>query len=210
MIEQYGDLVDQLVEVGRDAARRGLVIASAGNLSARRPGTDAFVVTAAGTWFDRLAARGQFSLLGLDGTIRDGNPRPSSEWKLHARTYAVRPDVTCVIHLHPQVAVLVDALGHEVRLVNLDHVAYLGRVARVPFLPNGSDELAEAAARASIDSNAMILAHHGCSTLGDTVDMAYRRALNLEQAAENTFRCLQVGRTDLTFPAEWLQSVRGS
>jgi L-fuculose-phosphate aldolase len=209
MIEQFRDLVDQLVDAGRDAARRGLVIASAGNLSARRPGGDEFVVTAAGTWFDRLAAWGQFSLVGLDGTVRDGHARPSTEWKLHARTYQLRPDVTCVIHLHPQTAVLVDALGHDVRLVNLDHVVYLGRVARVPFLPNGSDELAEAAAEASRDSNAVILAHHGCSTLGDTVEMAYRRALNLEEAAENTFRCLQLGNVDLTFPQEWLPAVRG-
>ena len=32
--------------------------------------------------------------------------------------------------------------------------------------------------------------------------MAYRRALNLEEAANNTFRCLQLGNTDLTFLPE--------
>ncbi len=206
MIERYRDLVDALVDAGRDAARRGLVLASAGNLSARQPGADEFVITASGTWFDRLE-HGQFSLVGLDGAVREGAPRPSTEWKLHARTYAVRPDVACVIHLHPQTAVLVDALGHAVRLLTLDHVAYLGKVARVPFLPNGSDELADAAAEASRDCDAVILAHHGCSALGDTVEMAYRRALNLEDAAQTTFRCLQLGSADLTFPVEWLPAV---
>ena len=29
----------------------------------------------------------------------------------------------------------------------------------------------------------IVLANHGCSTLGDTVEMAWRRALNLEEAA---------------------------
>jgi len=46
------------------------------------------------------------------------------------------------------------------------------------------------------------MAHHGSSTLGDTVAMAYRRALNLEDAAQATFRCLQVGNTDATFPPD--------
>jgi L-fuculose-phosphate aldolase len=53
--------------------------------------------------------------------------------------------VHAVIHLHPQHAVLVDALGHRIRLSILDHADYLRTVARVPYLPAGSVELAEAA-----------------------------------------------------------------
>jgi len=201
MAHQYQDLIDGLAEAGRDAVGRGLVLASGGNLSARRPDADEFVVTGAGTWLDRLTAD-DFTVIGLDGEIRGGNPRPSSEWKLHQRTYRVRPDVNAVIHLHPQTAILLDALGYEVRLITLDHAYYLRKVARVPYAPNGSDELADTSAEASRDSDAIILAYHGCSTLGDTVAMAYRRALNLEEAANNTFRCLQLGNTDLTFLPE--------
>ncbi len=192
-------LAGELVDVGADAVRRGLVVASGGNLSARIPGRDAFLVTAAGTWLDRLQPA-DFSILALDGRNVDGNSVPSSEWKLHQRTYQVRPDTHAVIHLHPQTAVVLDALGHRVRLLTLDHAAYLRRVERIPFLPNGSDELADAAAEASRDCDAIILAHHGCSTLGKTVEMAYRRALLLEEAAQNTFRCLQLGDTGTTFP----------
>jgi len=125
-------LIAELCEVGHDAARRGLVLASAGNLSARLPDREAFVITAAGTWFDRLAPA-EFSILAIDGTVLGGHPSPSSEWKLHARTYAVRPDVGCVVHLHPQAAVVLDACGHAVRLITLDHAYYLRRVATVPF-----------------------------------------------------------------------------
>ena len=164
-------------------------------------------MTAAGTWLDRLEPE-DFSIVDLDGTVIAGNPVPSSEWKLHWRTYQARPDVNAVVHLHPQTAVVLDALGHEVRLLTLDHVVYLRRVARVPFFHNGSDELADASADASRDCDAVILAHHGCSTLGDTVGMAYRRALNLEEAAQNTFRCLQLGDLDTTFPPEALPGVR--
>ncbi len=201
MAEPIAALIAQLAKTGLDAVGRGLVVASGGNLSARVPGQDAFVVTAAGTWLDRLVPE-DFSIIDLQGSVLGGNKRPSSEWKLHWRTYQVRPDVNAIVHLHPQVAVVLDACGYPVRLLTLDHAFYVGRIERVPFFHNGSDELAEAAAEASRDANAIILAHHGCSALGDTVEMAYRRALNLEQAAEATFRCLQLGNAGVSFP-EW-------
>ena len=93
-------------------------------------------------------------------------------------------------------------------MLTLDHATYLRRIERVPYLPTGSDELADAAAEAARGCDAIILAHHGCSTLGDTVEMAWRRALNLEEAAVNTFRCLQLGDTTTTFPPEAMESVR--
>ena len=200
MADDYRDLIDQLAEAGRDAVGRGLVLGSGGNLSARRPGSSEFVVTGTGTYLDKLTSD-DFAVMDLDGSIKGGDT-PSSEWKLHQRTYAARPDVNALIHLHPQTAVLIDALGYEVRLITLDHATYVRQVARCPYYPSGSDELADAAAEASRDCNAIILAHHGCSTLADNIPMAYRRALLLEEAATNTFRCLQLGNTDLTFPRE--------
>jgi ribulose-5-phosphate 4-epimerase/fuculose-1-phosphate aldolase len=41
------EVIDQLVEVGRSAVARGLVLASGGNLSARLPGGTEFAVTGA-------------------------------------------------------------------------------------------------------------------------------------------------------------------
>jgi L-fuculose-phosphate aldolase len=207
MADPTQQLVEDLVRTGRDAVGRGLALASGGNLSARIPGTDRFLVTAAGTWLDRLVPD-DFALLSLTGSVIGGNPRPSTEWRLHQRTYRVRPDTNAIVHLHPQTAVVLDALGYEVRLLTLDHVTYVRKVARVPFFPNGSDELADAAAEASRDCDAIILANHGCSALGDTIEMAYRRALNLEEAAANTFRCLQLGDTTTGFPADALAAMR--
>jgi L-fuculose-phosphate aldolase len=202
----YDDLADQLADVGRAAVGRGLVVASGGNLSARFPDRNAFLVTGTGTWLDRLETR-DFALVDLDGAVIDG-PEPSSEWRLHRATYRMRPDVNAIVHLHPQTAVVLDALGHAVRLLTLDHVTYLRHVERVAYYPNGSEELADAAAEASRACDVIVLAHHGCSTLGETVEMAWRRALNLEEAAVNTFRCLQLGDTDTTFPPDQLGTVR--
>ena len=130
MADPIPTLIDELIEVGADAVRRGLVIASGGNLSARAPGSRVFVVTAKGTRLDRLAPD-DFSRVHLGGEVVGGDSTPSSEWKLHQRTYGVRPDVNAIIHLHPQAAVVLDALGHEVRLITLDHAFYLRHVARI-------------------------------------------------------------------------------
>lgn len=192
-----------LIDVGASAVRSGLVLASGGNLSARLPGAGEFVVTGAGTWLDRLT-HDDFSRLRLDdGTRVDRAERPSTEWKLHQRTYAARPDVNAIVHLHPQHTVLVDALGEEIRLVTLDHAVYVRAVGRVPYLPTGSDELAEAAAgQAAAGYDAMVLAHHGCSALGVDVGMAYRRAANLEEAAVASYRLLLLGDRSLRFPGD--------
>jgi L-fuculose-phosphate aldolase len=206
MADPTAPLIAELAAVGADAVGRQLALASAGNLSARVPGTDTFVVTASGTWMDRLAPE-DFTLMDGDGRVLGGNPRPSSEWKLHARTYRARPDVNCVVHLHPLTAVILDACGIEVRLIVQDHAYYLRKINRVPYSPNGSDELADTSAEASRDSDVVILGHHGCSTLGDTISMAYRRALNLEEAARATLMCASLGNATATFPPEALAAL---
>ena len=106
-VPQISEVIPQLIDAGRQVVERGLVLASGGNLSARLT-DDAFVVTASGTWLDRLTVA-DFSIVNAAGEVIGGADRPSVEWKLHHHTYAVRPDVAAVVHLHPQHALLVDA-----------------------------------------------------------------------------------------------------
>lgn len=198
-------LIDQLCDVGAMAVKAGLVLASGGNLSARLPGSDVFAVSGAGTRLDRLTAD-DFTLMNLEG-VALGGPPPSSEWKLHQRTYLARPDANSVVHLHPQYAVLLEALGHPIRLITLDHVSYVKSIGIAPYHPNGSDELADTAAEQSLHHNCVILSHHGCSAVGSDVFMAYRRAVNLEEAAIATFRALTLGDSSTEFPAELIPAV---
>jgi L-fuculose-phosphate aldolase len=134
------DLRDQLALAGRAMSRAGLVVGSGGNLSAREPGSDRFWVTAAGTFLDRLD-RDDFVMIPVDADPpRAERAQASSEVALHVGTYRARPDVNAVIHLHPQVVVLLDALGERIRLITTDHA--LGpatgdesRRGRAPHLP---------------------------------------------------------------------------
>lgn len=202
--DPIGEAVQRLSRAGASAVAGGLVIASGGNLSARID-ADRFLVTASGSWLDRLTPA-DFVLLGLDGERLGGaGARPSVEWRLHALSYRARPDVRAIVHLHPQYALLVSMLGQPIRRTTLDHSHYLPQIAEVGFAPAGSVELATSAAAACAGGcDAVVLAHHGCSALGDSVEMALRRAQNLEQAAEMTYRLLLAGDNDTTFPTEYV------
>jgi L-fuculose-phosphate aldolase len=205
-----GDLRDQLALVGYALVSAGLVVGSGGNLSARSPGADEIWVTAAGSWLDRLD-RPDFVQVDLEsgrpvycaldpeatdpGVVDGGSPaQPTSELALHLATYRARPDVNAVLHLHPQTAVLLDALDEPIRLITTDHAFYLRRIARTPFHQPGSEELARVAAQAAADgTNCVLLARHGCSVMADTVELAHKRALYLEEAARLTFRAVAAG-----------------
>jgi ribulose-5-phosphate 4-epimerase/fuculose-1-phosphate aldolase len=196
-----GDPRDQLAHAGLALVTAGLVVGSGGNLSAREPGADTVWVTGSGTWLDRLGRCDFVEVRLADGTVVGdagsvGDPvPPTTELALHLATYRARPDARAVIHLHPQTALLLDALGERIRLVTTDHVFYLRRIVRTPFRLPGGAEVAELAARAVADgTNCVLLAHHGCSVLADSVELAHKRALYLEEAARLTYRALVSGR----------------
>lgn len=192
-----GDLRDQLTHVGYDVVRAGLVVGSGGNLSARDPGGDVCWVTVSGTWLDKLDRQSFVQVRISDGAVlpnRAGTEPPTSELALHLATYRVRPDVHAVIHLHPQTVLLLDALGERIRLVTTDHAFYVREVVTTPFRPPGGARVAEEAAAAAADGvNCVVLAHHGCSVLADSVELAHKRVRNLEEAARLTYRALAAG-----------------
>jgi ribulose-5-phosphate 4-epimerase/fuculose-1-phosphate aldolase len=214
-----GDLRDQLAHVGYDVVQAGLVCGSGGNLSARIPDEDAIWVTASGSWLGRLS-RTTF----VPVRISDGSPatvgalpppqlEPTSEIALHLALYRARPDINAVIHLHPQTALLLDALGEHIRIVTTDHAFYLRRVSTVPFrLPGSTEVAALTAAMAADGTDCLVLSQHGCVVVADTVELAHKRARNLEEAAELTYRALAAGRLEnlRDCPEEFLSRLAGS
>jgi len=202
----WTDAMAELIDIGADAVSRGLALASGGNLSVKVD-EDRYLITRSGTWLDQLTPD-SFCVINGRGEILDGDQKPSSEWKLHTRTYEARNDVASVVHLHPQMSLMIDALGQEIRLLTMDHANYVRKVARTDFYHNATDELADTAAAAAADANCVIMAYHGCSCVGPTAAMAYRRALNLEQAAEMTYRLLTLGDTTAAFPPDAFDRIR--
>jgi ribulose-5-phosphate 4-epimerase/fuculose-1-phosphate aldolase len=192
-----GDLRDQLAHVGRSVVAAGLVVGSGGNLSARLPAADECVVTAAGTWLDRLDRTSFVRVRLRDGAVLDdaSSAVPTTELALHLAAYRARPDANAVVHLHPQSVLLLDALGERIRLVTTDHAYYVREVVTTPFRPPGSPEVGTLAAGAmAAGADCVVLSSHGCSVVADSVELAHKRAMYLEEAARLTYRALAVGR----------------
>jgi ribulose-5-phosphate 4-epimerase/fuculose-1-phosphate aldolase len=205
-----GDLRDQLAHLGHAVVQAGLVVGSGGNLSARLPGTDVCWASAAGAWLDRLNRPSFVRIRIPDGTVVDESatePAATTELGLHLAIYRVRPDVNTVVHLHPQAVLLLDALNQPIRLVSTDHAYYVRRVVTMPFSPPGTDAVGASAAKACADgTNCLVLARHGCAVLADSVELAHKRVVNLEEAARLTYHALALGGELTDCPTDWLEA----
>ena len=184
-------IMDELIEVGKKVVDRGLAVGSGGNLSFRAPGTETFFITGTGTQLDQLNP-GSFAEVNLNGEV-SGVVKPSSEFRVHLESYRARPEIDVCIHLHPQASVLTAALNLPIKYLTVDHVYYVRRVVRIPWIRSGTQEIADATGLAVKDSNVVILENHGCVVLAPSVQLAYTRVLNLEEASELTLRCHDLG-----------------
>src|ERR1700693_6123803 len=70
-----------------------------GHASARLPGTDRFLLPTRRS--PGLADENRLLTLDPDGRLHAGEGEPNSEFWIHARIYAARPDVGAVVHAHP-------------------------------------------------------------------------------------------------------------
>ena len=124
------------------------------------------------------------------------------EWPIHARTYAARPDVRCVLHAHPHASTLMAALGITVEPLDQDCAAFAGKL---PVLDNGAvsiatPDLGDEVARALGTRGALLLKNHGSVMAG--VDIAYVcvTAFRLEKVAETMLRAASLTKLPLMSP----------
>lgn len=199
------DAAAAIVRLGRRMAAAGLVVGTGGNVSVRT-GPDEILVTPTGSALDELSGD-DLVALGLDGTVRAGATAPSSESHMHLAAHRARPDAPVALHVHPPHANLLVALGRTIRLITLDHAYYVRRLAVVPYLPSGSEELAQAVADRLQEVDVVLLAHHGCLVVAPDADAAYERAANLEAAATATYRALLLGDEATVCPPEYMARI---
>ncbi len=213
MVSKYevvksGEAWKILSDLGKRFVDRGLVVGSGGNLSILLPDRKSFLITGTGSSLDRLDEE-SFAVVGLDGTYSSSGTQPSSEYRVHLAAYQSRSDVTTCIHLHPQASVLLAALGIETKFVTVDHVYYLRKIVRIPWIRPGTQEIADAVAREIAGANVLVLENHGCLVVADNPELAYSRVLNLEEASELSLRSQMVGIEPVEVPAAYREYLEG-
>ena len=117
----------------------------------------------------------------------DGGYAVPNEVHIHTELFRARPDVQAVVHAHPRDVMVADLAGVQLRQVFGAYNIPASRLAsqRVPVYPRSvlvrTPELGRAVAGAIGGSGACILRGHGIVTVGETVEQATLRALDLAE-----------------------------
>jgi L-ribulose-5-phosphate 4-epimerase len=184
--------------------RGGLVVWTAGNISARVPDRELMVIKPSGVSYDDLTPESMV-VCDLRGAVVDGDLSPSSDTAAHAFVYRHRPDVGGVVHTHSPYATAWAARGEEIPCV-LTAMAdeFGGPVPVGPFARIGGDEIGQAIVDtlAGSRSPAVLLRSHGVFTIGRTARDAVKAAVMCEDVARSVHLARQLGDVKPLDPAD--------
>jgi|SRR5690242_6351483 len=181
-VEVESELRRQICKTGRNMYGRGLVVACQGNLSVRVD-QDRILVTPAGVCKGHLVPH-DLLITDLNGVVKCGTGRPSSEILMHLLFYRVRPDVQAVCHAHPPTATGFAAAGRALDVSVLPEVVVdLGTIPLAPYGTPGTWELCENLQPFVAKHDAILLENHGVVTCGQNLTAAYQRLETVEQFA---------------------------
>ncbi len=176
--------VQELIDACRDAARRGLVRCSSGNMSLRLD-SDRMLITASRTWTENLTADGVCVCRISDGTSLD-EKRPSVEIGFHAGILRCRPEVNAVLHFQtPCATALASRSTKDIDYFVIPEVPYyIGPVVSILYEQPGSAALADAVTAAMRTHDMVTMANHGQVTVAGSLAHAIQNASFFELACE--------------------------
>jgi L-fuculose-phosphate aldolase len=181
---------EAVAAAARRLAERGLVLGTAGNVSAR---TDALVaITPTGATLAELTAE-QVVVVDLDGEIVHGDYAPTSEIALHLGAYR-RFQTGAVVHAHSPVGTALACVLDEVPLIHYQMLALGGPIRVARYATFGTDELARLTLEALEGRTAALMANHGMLAIGPDLAGALGNAELLEWLCELYWRAAAVGR----------------
>jgi L-fuculose-phosphate aldolase len=216
-----GELRAQIAAVCTGLAAAGLVVGTAGNVSARAG--ELIAVTPSGLDYAALTAE----LVGvhrMDGTPVEAPLLPSSELPLHLAVYAAAEageaaesddvggvsrsagvagagvagaGVAAIVHTHAPAATALSALVDEVPAIHYQVASFGGPVAVAPYATYGTDELAANVVTALAGRSACLMANHGAVTTGPDLRTAVTRAQALEWVCDVYLRAAAAGQPRL-------------
>jgi L-fuculose-phosphate aldolase len=200
-------LCEEIVSVGIELERIGILDLTAGNISTR-VADDAIAITPSGIPYRDTRPEDIVICALSDGSVISGDRKPSSELPLHRAVYAARPETGAVVHTHSPFATTLAVLGKPIPAVHYV-ISRLGttEVPVVDYATYGSEALAENTfAALAGTTRALLLANHGTIAIGDDLETAAVNARVLEILATTYVRALTIG-TPVILPDEEIANV---
>jgi L-ribulose-5-phosphate 4-epimerase len=185
----------QVAALHAELVRYGLVVWTAGNVSARVPGHNLLVIKPSGVSYDDLTPESMI-VCDLDGTVVEGDLAPSSDTAAHAYVYRHMPHVGGVVHTHSTYACAWAARAEPVPCVlTAMGDEFGGEIPVGPFALIGDDSIGRGivGTLAGHRSPAVLMAGHGPFTIGKDARAAVKAAVMCEDVARSVHISRQLG-----------------
>lgn len=185
-----------ICDIGNKLWQLGFVAANDGNISVRLP-DNTFLTTPTGVSKSMLKPDMIIKMNAANEVVEPAalpGYRPTSEFKVHLRCYAERPDINAVVHAHPPTAT-----GFAIARIPLDDytlpeaIFTLGSVPLAPYATPGSAEVADSIAPFLEHHDTILLESHGAISVGVDIIQAYYRMETLEHFAKVSLVARQLG-----------------
>jgi L-fuculose-phosphate aldolase len=192
---------EAVASASRHLAQRGLVIGTAGNISARKG--DHVAVTPTGADLATVTAE-MVTVIDLEGAVVDGDLAPTSEVPLHTGIYAAT-NALAITHAHAMASTALSCTHDELPALHYSCLGLGGTPRTAAYAIFGSQELADNVIEALKGRNAAMMQNHGSVAYGTTMEQAIERLELLEWLAELYWRASSLGTprvlTDKDFEA---------
>ncbi|MBN1292562.1 MAG: class II aldolase/adducin family protein [Candidatus Latescibacteria bacterium] len=186
------EIREQICEVGRRVWLKGWVASNDGNISMKLDDTN--IITTPTGVSKGFMSPDMLVKIDMDGNVRSGYMKPSSESKIHIEAYRQRDDIGSVVHAHPPVCT-----GYAVANIPLDFktlpeiIISLGSIPLAQYGTPSTTELSDSIKDLVLCHDAILLANHGAMTLGKDVMEAYYKMESVEHFAIISLAAHQLG-----------------
>lgn len=191
-----------LIDACRQMNALGINQGTSGNISVRHG--DRMLISPSATPY-HLIEPDMVASMPLEGEYGawDGSKKPSTEWRFHLDIMRARPDIHAIVHSHPTFATVFAIARRPIEACHYMMAAFGGTDIRcAPYATFGTKELSVHAVEALRDRMGCLLANHGMIALGESLDKAMWRAVELETIARQYYHALLLGQPHILTRAD--------
>lgn len=184
---------EKLVKYGKKLLSDGYTLGTGGNLSVYDRENKIMAITPSGIPFPEITET-DIVVMTLDGSILEGDKKPSSEWFMHKLFYEKRKDIDSVIHAHTIYSTILAELRWDLPATHY-MIAVAGKdVKCAKYASFGTEELAKNAFEGMINRKAVFLANHGLLVGHKNLENAYNVLEEVEYCANIYYKAKSIGK----------------
>jgi L-fuculose-phosphate aldolase len=179
------ELREQVVWVGMEALKAGIVHGTAGNMSIRDHQSGLIAISPSGMPYPTVTPA-DVVIVDEFGAVHDGVRRPSSETPMHTMVFRARPDVRAIVHTHSHFSTVVSTFRSYLPPILTEVCVVVGsRIPVTRYGLTGTEDIGQSVVdEIGRETRAVILKNHGLITFGDDFAQALTIAEVVEEAAK--------------------------